>query len=127
MSIIVELERRTALGRQMHPTAKTRVALAGPDPELFEPGEKPRREFIGQSEHRLRARLAKPLCHLLEDRFGGNVFSLGLEVQQQPMTQTWDDRVVDIVVADADPSREQRVDLRAEDHRLRAARARPET
>src|ERR1700675_993857 len=107
----------------MHPTAETRVALAGPDPEFFEPGEEPRREFIGQSEHRLRARLAKPLFHLLEDRFGGNVFRFGLEVQQEPMTQAWNDRVVDIVVADAHPSREQRVDLRAENRRLRAARA----
>src|SRR6266446_4626643 len=111
----------------MHPTTKTRVALPGSDPELFEPGEKSRREFIGQSEHRLRARLAKPLCHLLEDRFGGNVFRFGLEVQQEPMTQAWNDRIVDIVVADADASREQRVDLRAEDHCLCTARARPET
>src|SRR5690349_248022 len=111
----------------MHPAAKPRIALASPDPELFEPGEKARRELIGQSEHRLQARLAKPLYHLLEDRFGRNVFGFSLKVQQQPMAQAWNDRIVDIVVADAHAPGQQRVDLRAQYHRLCAARARPET
>src|SRR5208282_5464625 len=95
--------------------------------ELFEPGKKSRRKLVRQSEHRLRARLPEPLYHLLEDRFGSNTFGLGLEVEQQAMAQARDDRVVDIVVTHAHAAGQQRVNLGAQNQRLRTARARPKT
>src|SRR5271156_3134061 len=51
MAIVVELERRAALGRQVHAPPQPGIALAGSDPELFEPGKKSRRKLIRQSEH----------------------------------------------------------------------------
>src|SRR5258708_27935859 len=109
----------------MHAPAQPRVSVASSDRELFEPGEKSRRKLIRQAEHRLCARLLEPLYHLLENRFRRNTFRLGLEVKQQAMAQARDDGVVDIVVADADASREQRVNLGAQNQRLRTARTRP--
>src|ERR1700726_3840675 len=51
MAVVVELERRPALGPQGPATTQPGIALAGSDPELFEPGKKSRRKLIGQSEH----------------------------------------------------------------------------
>src|SRR5713101_195809 len=110
----------------MHAPAQPGIALAGSDPELFEPGKKSRRELVRQSEHRLRARLLEPLYHLLEDRFGRHALGLGLEVEQQAMPQARNDGVVDVVVANTDAAREQRVNLGAQNQRLRTARTRPE-
>src|SRR5438046_1368915 len=70
------------------------------------------------------ARFFQPLGDLIEDRFGGDVLGLGLEVAQQPMAQCRHDRVVDVLVTDAHAASEKSIHLGAQDYGLRAAGAR---